>query len=129
MNYKFKIEFELTPDEYFVLLHIKKNGIAQYRDLNYYTLEDYLEDPDRFRPYEDENANKRFFLNRNTQGTYYLLDNLFKHNLIETDDNAWHFTVLLTELGEYLMSEERVKEREDQRKIDIRNNSIDEITK
>lgn len=129
MNYKFKLEFELTPDEYFVLLHLKKNGYGEYRDTNYHTLEDYLEDPNKHKPYEDENANKRYFLDRNVQGTYYLLNNLFKYNLIESNDNSWHYTVILTKLGDYFMSRERIKEREIQRNIDIRNSTIEEVIK
>ena len=57
-----------------LLLFIKEKGYAEYRDHNYDTLQEYLQDP-VVKKGDKEYQTKRF-LARNHNGTYYLVGEL-----------------------------------------------------
>lgn len=87
--------FHISDDAWKLLLSIQKEGYAEYRDVRYDTLEDYLADfPD----------GKERFLSRNHGGTYHLVGELLKYNLITDVEDAWHITYKVTELAEDLIA-------------------------
>lgn len=87
--------FHISDDAWKLLLSIQKEGYAEYRDTRYDTLEDYLADfPD----------GKERFLARNHGGTYHLVGELLKYNLITDVEDAWHITYKVTELAEDLIA-------------------------
>ena len=90
--------FELTQEEFDLLLHIAEKGYAEYRDTEFETVEEFLK---KVTPVycmtEDQ------FLERNTKGTYHLIENLLKFNLIQHVYMAWHTTYELSEFGKLLL--------------------------
>lgn len=87
--------FHISDDAWKLLLSIQKEGYAEYRDTRYDTLEEYLTE----YPGQSER-----FLARNHGGTYHLVGELLKYNLITDVEDAWHITYKLTELAEDLIA-------------------------
>ena len=95
LNYSFTLS-----DEAFELLKtIHKEGYAEYRDAEFETLADFLASDE----HKDGLRTIEWFLNRNANGTYYLIPDLLKHNLIESDGMSWHITYCLTDLGKEVL--------------------------
>ncbi len=89
--------FELTQEEYDLLLHIAKEGYAEYRDPEFETLKDW-DSSIRNEGFKDE-----YFLDRNTNGTYHLTQRLYELRLIQVVDMAWHTTYELSEFGKLVL--------------------------
>ena len=87
--------FHISDDAWKLLLSIQKEGYAEYRDTRYDTLEEYLTE----YPVQSER-----FLARNHGGTYHLVGELLKYNLITDVEDAWHITYKVTELAEDLIA-------------------------
>ena len=68
---------------------------AEYRDTKYNNVADFITQATEVLSETQIDS----FLKRNHNGTYYLLDILFKYGFIDTTDDAWHFTVEITDLG------------------------------
>lgn len=88
-----QITFSISDEAAQLLKDIAEKGQAEYRDTNYETKEDFLNDA------SNTGQSLESFLRRNFGGTYYLIGELLKHNLIDTHEMAWHPTYVLTELG------------------------------
>lgn len=86
-------------DEAFELLKRIQKGCAEYRDTEYETLADFLASDE----HKDGLRTIEWFLNRNANGTYYLIPDLLKHNLIDSDGMSWHITYCLTDLGKEVL--------------------------
>jgi hypothetical protein len=91
--------FQISDDAWKLLLSIQKEGYAEYRDHHYNTLEEYLQD----HPGDLEYQTKRF-LARNHGGTYYLVGELLKYNLIEDVEDSWHITYKVTKFAKELIA-------------------------
>lgn len=98
-----KFTFELTEEAYQLLLSIKKEGYAEYRDPRYENLEEFKNDVNNYM--SDDS-----FLDRNHNGTYYLISELLKYNLVDSDGESWHITYILTDFGKELVSDASLRE-------------------
>lgn len=82
-----------------LLRKIQLSGSAEYRDTKYETLEDFLKSDDHLV----HGRTKEHFLARNFDGTYHLIEELAKHNLVECDGESWHITYEITEVGKEIL--------------------------
>ena len=87
-------------DEAFELLkNISKRVYVEYRDHKYETLKDFLK--------SDEHLvfgkTSKWFMSRNFNGTYHLIDELLKHNLVDYFEDSWHLSFSITEVGEKIL--------------------------
>jgi hypothetical protein len=90
------LEFKLSKEAFNLLIDISINKTAEYRDTNFNSLEE-------FKLSEEFKTNKRSiasFLDRNFNGTYYLIDELLKYGLVDTDYDCKYITYVTTEFGE-----------------------------
>jgi hypothetical protein len=99
--YKLVLDIHLSDDEFNLLKEIEKCKYAEYRDTEYESKEDFLKSPD----YLQHNRSLEWFMCRNFNGTYYLLNKLVEYNLIETDFDAWHITYTITDLGKLFIKQ------------------------
>lgn len=97
---KIKLSFEVNEDSFNLLKTIDKMGFAEYRDHEWDTLEDFKKS-DIFL---DGKRTEEWFLTRNFGGTYYLIDDLFDHGLVESDGESWHLTYFVTNLGKTVLN-------------------------
>lgn len=86
------ISFEISDAAFELLEELGKGGIAEYRDSEYRSLQD-------FRNSDDLKRGEEWFMNRNHRGTLYLIDELNHYNLVEPDFDAWHMTYRISEFG------------------------------
>lgn len=91
--------FELTEEEFNLLLHIAKERYAEYRDPAFETIKEFREKAKPVHCLTEEQ-----FLSRNTNGTYHLIKNLQKFNLIQHVEMAWHTTYELSEFGKLVLT-------------------------
>ncbi len=77
-----KITFEISEEAYQLLLSIKKDGYAEYRNTRY---DDTYDD------------------------TYYLIGELQKYNLVENNMDSWYPTYILTDFGKEMVSKETIR--------------------
>jgi hypothetical protein len=94
------ITFQIS-DEAFELLQKIGNGAAEYRDTEYNTLEDF-KNSDK---YKTGLRTEEWFLNRNFNGTYHLIDELSRYGLVDSDGMSWHLTYILTDLGKQALKQ------------------------
>jgi hypothetical protein len=93
--------FSITDEAFDLLKHIQKEGYVEYRDTEYYKVEDFQKS-DLFK---DGKKTLSYFLNRNSNGTYYLIGELDRYGLLEMDDMAWHSTYVLSHFAKELLNE------------------------
>jgi hypothetical protein len=94
------ITFQIS-NEAFELLQKIGNGTAEYRDTEYNTLEDF-KNSDK---YKTGLRTEEWFLNRNFNGTYHLIDELSSYGLVDSDRMSWHLTYILTDLGKQALKQ------------------------
>jgi len=95
------LSFTLSDEAFELLKTIEKQGYVEYRDAEYDTLEDFLNSDLS----KNEIRTAEWFLSRNANGTYYLIPELYKYNLIEDDDMSWHLTYRLSNLGAEILKQ------------------------
>ena len=93
------VNFTLSDDAIDLLKKIKTEGAAEYRDTEFKNILQFRES-DLF---QKGIRTDDWYLKRNTDGTLYLIDELFALNLIDNDWMAWHTTYVLTEQGKKLL--------------------------
>ena len=96
-----KIVFEIS-DEGYEFLKTLANGGAEYRDTEHETKEDFLKSEDHL----EHGRSLEWFMNRNSGGTYHLIDELIQYNLIDSDNESYHMTYELTKFGCRVILEE-----------------------
>ena len=96
--------FEISDEAYNLLLSIKKEGYAEYRDTRWESLKDFQENKGDYGNQTDD-----YFLNRNHGGTYHLTGELLKYNLIDHIVDAWHITYELTDFAKEILSLQNVR--------------------
>ena len=97
---KIKLSFEVNEDSFNLLKTIDKIGFAEYRDHEWDTLEDFKKSD----VFLDGKRTEEWFLERNFGGTYYLIDDLLDHGLVESDGESWHLTYVVTNLGKTVLN-------------------------
>jgi hypothetical protein len=89
-----RLYFEISQEAYQLLNKINEAGFAEYRDTDLETIEDFKSS--EISKIHDED----WFLHRNFGGTAYLLPELIKYGLIESDTESWHETWKLSYFGQ-----------------------------
>jgi predicted transcriptional regulator len=92
------LTFQITEESYELLKNINKTP-AEYRDPQYLTIEDFKKSYE----YDKNIKSLEYFLNRNYNGTYYLIDELLKYGLVDIDEFSWHLTYKITEFGQEVL--------------------------
>lgn len=100
---KLQFEFVLTGPEYGLLLRIAEEGSAEYRDIEFETVEEYIHPKNWNGSHPPTEIQIQNFKRRNTDGTYHLIENLLVFNLIQHADDAWHTTYKLSEFGKLVL--------------------------
>lgn len=95
------IKLQISEEAFQLLLDIEKAGYAEYRDTEYSCLEDFIEN----RDINNKIKTKEWFLNRNFNGTYYLIGELLEYDFIDLDFDAWHTTYKVTEFGKKVIKQ------------------------
>lgn len=93
------IKIEISDEAYELLKKIKEKRWAEYRDTMYETIEEFRKDS------AHHNRTDEWFLSRNFGGTFYLTEELLRYDLIDTDDDAWHLTFKVAQMGEMLLEQ------------------------
>ena len=100
----FTYTFEISDDAYNLLLSIKKEGYAEYRDKRWVSLEDFQKNKTEYDHQTDD-----YFLNRNHGGTFYLIGELLKYNLLDDVEESWHLTYELSDFGKEMLSLQNIR--------------------
>ena len=93
------IIFHISDEAFELLKLINEKVGAEYRDTKHETLEDFLKSDDHLV----HGRTKEWFLDRNFGGTYHLIGELAQHNLVDCDNDSWHITYELTEVGKEIL--------------------------
>ena len=96
---KVKLSFEISKDAFELLKHINEKGSAEYRDSEWATLDDFK----RSEVFLDGRRNEEWFLERNFNGTSYLIDELYNYGLVDNDGESWHLTYVVTDFGKEVL--------------------------
>ena len=94
-----KFEIEISDAAFKLLKDIEKKGHAEYRDTEYRTLEDFKNSEE----YKSGSRTIEWFESRNFFGTYYLIPELTRYNLVDNDFDAWHLTYEITDIGKEMI--------------------------
>lgn len=90
------LQFEISNEAYKFLSEMGDNQF-EYRDSEYKTLEE-------FKASTDHEANGgirhiNYFMNRNSDGTLYLIDELKEFGLVQHCEDSWHTTYEISDFG------------------------------
>lgn len=96
-----KFEVEITDEAFDLLKKIYISGSAEYRDPEYSNLDDFTNS----EKYQSGSHTIRWFEERNFGGTYHLIPELTRYNLVDNNFDAWHLTYELTDLGKDLIGQ------------------------
>ena len=96
---KVKLSFEISKDAFELLKLINEKGSAEYRDLEWVTLDDFK----RSELFLDGRRNEEGFLERNFNGTSYLVEELCKYGLVDKDGESWHPSYVVTDFGKEVL--------------------------
>lgn len=96
---KVKLSFEISKDAFELLKQINEKGSAEYRDLEWPTLNDFK----RSDVFLEGRWDEEWFLERNFNGTSYLIDELYNFGLVDTDGESWHLTYVVTGFGKEVL--------------------------
>ncbi|MEK6829772.1 MAG: hypothetical protein AABY15_06650 [Nanoarchaeota archaeon] len=94
-----QLVFNISDEAFEFLKLLNEKGSAEYRDREHETLEDFLKSDAHLV----HGRTKEHFLARNFGGTYHLIGELVKHNLIDCENEAWHLTYEVTEVGKEIL--------------------------
>lgn len=98
MKYKIVQEFELSQEEFDFLKKIERDGWVEYRDPEFVSVDDF-----KLQGGLDKDVER--FMERNADGTYYLILNLLKSRMVENGVDSWHLTYKLSPLGKMLLEQ------------------------
>jgi hypothetical protein len=94
-----KITIKIGRESWEILKKLEKEGYLEYRDSEFPNLESFKGSD----LYTSGRRDIDWYLNRNSDGTLYLTENLIEYGLIDSDYDAWHMTYILTDLGKNLL--------------------------
>lgn len=103
MKYTIKFEFELVDEQVNFLKKLKEAKIAEYRDPEYSTFQEFQQD--KSKPGWQTDA---WFLKRNFNGTYYLVEELYNMKLVKLVEDAWHESYELTDIANKLFEQNEI---------------------
>jgi len=89
------ISFEISDESFDLLIKIGEAGQAEYRD-------PILESVDVFKISDEflvHGKTLEWFLSRNFNGSYYLLGELIKYDLVDHVEDSWNLAYELTSFG------------------------------
>jgi hypothetical protein len=89
------LTFNISDEAYDLLLKIKKEGYAEYRDTQFETLDDFINSD----LYTVQNKSVDWYMSRNFDGTHKFIPELLRYGLIKFDEMSWHDAYVLTLLG------------------------------
>lgn len=89
----------LSQQEYDLFFAIAKAGRAEYRDTEFETVNDFKNSGVFSGIWTLE-----WFMERNFNGTFYLINGLLENHLIEPVEEAWHSTYKLSDFGRKVMT-------------------------
>ena len=95
------LTFQISDEAYNLLFEIEKAKAAEYRDPEYATLEDFKTSFE----YKNGLKTEESFLNRNFGGTYHLIHELMRHDLVDLLVDAWHQAYFVSPLGKQLIKQ------------------------
>lgn len=98
-----KFTFEVSDEEYDFLLKLQKEGYAEFRDVEYSTLDEFKNSSN----YKDEIRTVDWFLSRNFDGTYHMTNKLYDMGLICYEEMSWHTTFILTKFAKDLFKNDK----------------------
>jgi len=90
-----KITFEVSDEAFDLLQKINKKGYAEYHDAEYETKQDFL----KSELFHNETRTLEWFMERNFNGTYFLLNELLEYGLVDSCKESWHRTYVVTKFG------------------------------
>lgn len=113
---KIELVFEISEKDLEFLNRIKIEGYAEFRDgsLDDYILREISRlEPNKFQEIKDNyqafyDECKKSFLNRN----FCLddeIDNLVKYELVELNENSWHLTYKISNLGNQILEKQNLE--------------------
>lgn len=86
----YALQIDITTAEFDLLKQIESAKQAEYRDTEFANLQEY---------YTSGRTDAQWFLKRNFNGTFGELGKLFYYGFIDYMEDAWHPTVIVTDLG------------------------------
>lgn len=97
------LQIELSEKAFELLKSIENGGYLEYRDSEFETLEDFLKSD----LYENNIRTEEWFLSRNSNGSLYLITELFKHGFVDNNFDSWHLTYKISELGKKILEQNK----------------------
>lgn len=99
-----KIEFQISDEAFDLLVRLKRQKYLEYRDTEYSNLNEFKNSEE----FKSGLRSTECFLNRNSDGTYHLIDELVKYNLVDVDGMSWHITYTLTDFGKEVLEKNQI---------------------
>ena len=96
---KVKLSFEISKDALELLKQINEKGSAEYRDLEWTTLDAFK----RSEVFLEGRRTEEWFLERNFNGTSYLIEELYNYGLVDNDGESWHLTYVVSGFGKEVL--------------------------
>lgn len=97
------LQIELSEKAFELLKSIENGGYLEYRDSEFETLKDFLKSD----LHENNIRTQEWFLSRNSNGSLYLIEELFKHGFVDNDFDSWHLTYKISELGRKILEQNK----------------------
>ena len=94
------LKIKLTDEQFDLLIKLKKEKWAEYRD-GYATLDEFMDSD----TYSVDRFNSSHFLARNFGGTYKTMMELYNLLLVDDVEDAWHSTYKLSDYGKNVLSQ------------------------
>lgn len=96
-----KIEFEISDKSFEVLKDINEAGMAEFRDNNFYSLEEFKKSS-KFVSEGTDMYTENWFKRRNFCDQKDIED-LIAYDLIDIHEDAWHPTYIVTKRGKQIL--------------------------
>jgi len=87
-----ELKFKISDEAFDLLMKINNEKYVEYRDTRYETIEE-------FENSSNQTMTLDSFKARNVGGTLYLIHELTKYNLICEDEESWHLTFKISDVG------------------------------
>jgi len=92
------LTFQISDEAYDLLCRMR-NRALEYRDTGFRSLPEFKESS----LFKEGHRTERWFMDRNSEGTLYLIDELSYYGLVDSDGESWHLTYVLTDLGKSML--------------------------
>ncbi len=92
------LTFQISDEAYDLLCRMR-NRALEYRDTEFRSLPEFK----KSSLFKEGHRTESWFMNRNSEGTLYLIDELSYYGLVDSDGESWHLTYVLTHLGKSML--------------------------